>query len=58
MNIDPVEGADGRDRSSLEVFDRIVEVVREEGADLSQPAAKAKVMELALLMAGEEVPPD
>jgi hypothetical protein len=58
MNVDPVEGADGRDRSSPEVFDRIVEALREEGVELSEPAVKEKVMELALLMAGEAVPPD
>ena len=55
MNADPADGADGRDGPSPEVFDRIVETLREEGVDLSQPAVKAKVMELALLIAGEVV---
>jgi hypothetical protein len=54
MNVDPCEGADGRDCPSPEVFDRIMEALREEGLKLSEPAVKAKVMELALLMAGEE----
>jgi len=53
MNVDPCEGADGRDGTSPEVFDRIMEALREEGLELSKPAVRAKVMELALLIAGE-----
>jgi hypothetical protein len=52
MNVDPCAGAD-RDGPSPEVFDRIMEALREEGLELSEPAVKAKVMELALLLAGE-----
>lgn len=55
MNGDPVERVDGRDGLSPEVFNRIMESLREEGVDLSRLEVRAKVMELALLIAGEAV---
>lgn len=45
------EETDRQDGPARVTFDRIIEALREEGFDFSDPAVREKVMELARLLA-------